>query len=168
MKRYRFHIIFLLVMLMGSIAQAQHKTDPGITMIDVYFSNYSNLPKYKVTTMNERMIEHSNKVGMWTHPAFARIMKQVKLYKFLNFDSSVKLSAEIVSKLSAAVKKDKLYEEYYRASMSGAVSTLIYTKGVQRITEITYITIDSKHMHISCFVGDNIDIESIRTLAPKQ
>jgi hypothetical protein len=168
MKRYLFHIIFLQVMLVGSTAQAQNQAEPRITMIDLYFNNYFNQPKYKVTTMNERMIEHSNEIGMWTHPAFAKVMKQVRLYKFLNFNSSPKLSAEIVSKLSAAVRKDKLYEEYYRSSMSGAVSTLIYTRGEKRITEITYITIDSKQLHISCFVGNNIDIESIRTLAPKQ
>jgi len=168
MTRYLRTIIFLLFILIGLNAPAQNKTETEITMIDLYFKEYSSQPKYKVITMNERMIQHSNETGMWTHPAFAKVMKQVTLYRFVNFDSSPEMSSKIVDKLSAAVKKDKRYDEYYRSSTKGAVSTLIYTKGKKTITEITYITIDSKHMHISCFVGNSIDLENIRTLAPNK
>lgn len=168
MKRYLKIMLFCLSILTNLSVQAQNNTELESTMIDSYFKDYSGQPKYKVTTMNERMIQHSNEIGMWTHPAFAKVMKQVRLYKFLNFHSSPQMSSEIVNKLVTAVRKDKLYDEYYRSSQNGAVSTLIFTKGKKPITEITYITIDSKHMHISCFVGNSIDIESIRTLAPNK
>jgi hypothetical protein len=102
---------------------------------------------------------------MWSHPSIARIMKQVKVYKYLNFNSSTQHSEEIVNQLDQAVSKGNLYKEYFRWELNDRTSSVIYTRGKENIvTEVVYFTISAKQIHVSCYVGDNIDLESIRSL----
>jgi hypothetical protein len=135
------------------------------TMIDLYFSRYSDEPKYEVNTMGEAMVKRTNEMRMWSHPSIARIMKQVKVYKYLNFNSSAEHSEEIVNQIDKAVNKDNLYKEYFRWELNDRTSSVIYTRGKESIvTEVVYFTISAKKIHVSCYVGDNIDLESIRSL----
>lgn len=150
-----------------SFSFGQEKTVTGKTetMIDLYFKRYSAESRYQVNTMGEAMVKRTNEMGMWTHPSIARIMKQVKMYKYLNFDASPDHLQEIISQIGAAVKKGNIYKEYFKWELNDNVSSVIYTKGDNKITELDYITINKGHISVGCFIGDDIDMESIRTLA---
>ena len=155
-----------LLLFTASFSFGQNKADGQTeTMIDLYFKRYSGEPGYEVNTMGEAMVKRTNEIGMWTHPSIARIMKQVKTYKYLNFDSSPEHSGEIVAQVDAVVKKGNLYKEYFRWELNGTTLSIIYTHGSSsKITELDYVTISKKQISVSCFVGDNIDMESIRSL----
>jgi len=156
-----------LLLFTTAFSFGQNKATAGQTetMIDLYFKRYSGEPGYEVNTMGEAMVKRTNEIGMWTNPSIARIMKQVKTYKYLNFDSSPEHSREIVAQVDAAVKKGNLYKEYFRWELNNTTSSIIYTHGSSsKITELAYVTISKKQISVSCFVGDNIDMESIRSL----
>ncbi len=164
MKAFLF-ICLLLFTTAFSFGQNKATAGQTETMIDLYFKRYSGEPRYEVNTMGEAMVKRTNEIGMWTHPSIARIMKQVKTYKYLNFDSSPEHSREIVAQVDAAVKKGNLYKEYFRWELNDTTSSIIYTHGSSsNITELDYVTISKKQISVSCFVGDNIDMESIRSL----
>jgi len=164
MKAFLF-ICLLLFTTAFSFGQNKATAGQTETMIDLYFKRYSGEPRYEVNTMGEAMVKRTNEIGMWTHPSIARIMKQVKTYKYLNFDSSPEHSREIVAQVDAAVKKGNLYKEYFRWELNDTTLSIIYTHGSSsNITELDYVTISKKQISVSCFVGDNIDMESIRSL----
>jgi hypothetical protein len=164
-----FKFIVLLTLLFTKAAYAQStKTTADDTMIGRYFKAYANQPKYRITTMSEQMVAQSNEMGMWKHPSIARIMKQVKTYQYLNFDAPPAFSANVISRLDAAVKKDGLYQEYFNWETNGTVSALIYTRGKAAISEVVYITLGPKRIHISCYLGNNISMESIKALAKNE
>jgi hypothetical protein len=164
-----FKLLVLLTLLLTQSAFAQSaKTMADDTMIGRYFKAYEDQPKYRITTMSEQMVAQSNEMGMWKHPSIARIMKQVKSYQYLNFDAPADFTATVIKKLDAAVKKDRLYQEYFKWETNGTVSALIYTRGKTAITEVVYITLSPKRMHISCYLGNNISMESIKALAKNE
>jgi len=164
MKAFLF-ICLLLFTTAFSFGQNKAAAGQTETMIDLYFKRYSGEPGYEVNTMGEAMVKRTNEIGMWTNPSIARIMKQVKTYKYLNFDSSPEHSREILAQVDAAVKKGNLYKEYFRWELNDTTSSIIYTHGSSsNITELDYVTISKKQISVSCFVGDNIDMESIRSL----
>jgi hypothetical protein len=163
MKNIIIYFSLLLSNISFSFAQ-QKSTDKVETMIDFYFKQYSAEPKYEINTMGEAMVKRTNEMGMWTHPSIARIMKQVKTYKYLNFNGTPENLQKIVNQLDAAVKKNNTYKEYFRWEMNNTISSVIYTKGDKKITELDYITINKGRISVSCFIGDNIDMESIRSL----
>ena len=160
-------LFFSLLLTSISFSFGQDKPTDGKveTMIDLYFTRYATEPKYEINTMGEAMVKRTNEMGMWTHPSIARIMKQVKTYKYLNFNGSSEHLQEVAGQVDAALKKGALYKEYFRWEVNDTISSLIYTKGDKRITELDYITINKGHISVSCFIGDNIDMESIRSLA---
>lgn len=158
-------IYFSLILSSISFSFAQQKPSGQVeTMIGLYFKPYSAEPKYQINTMGEAMVKRTNEMGMWTHPSIARIMKQVKTYQSLNFNGTPENLQKIVNQIDAAVKKNKVYQEYFRWEMNNTVSSVIYTRGDKKIIELDYITISKGHISVSCFVGDDIDMESIRSL----
>ncbi len=165
MKTAILYLSLFLASMSFSFGQDKPATSKVETMIDLYFKRYSAQPKYEINTMGEAMVKRTNEMGMWTHPGIARIMKQVKTYKYLNFNSSPKYLQEVVAQVDAAVKKDGLFKEYFRWELNDVISTVIYIKGDKKITELDYITINKEHISVSCFIGEDIDMESIRSLA---
>ncbi|MFD2581370.1 hypothetical protein ACFSR6_02640 [Pedobacter vanadiisoli] len=158
-------VYFSLLLTMVSFSYGQQKSAGNAeTMIDLYFKSYSGESKYQINTMGEAMVKRTNEMGMWTHPSIARIMKQVKTYKYLNFNSSSENLQKIIAQVSTAVNKGNIYKEYFRWETNDVVSSVIYTKGDKKITELDYITLNKGHISVSCFIGDNIDMESIRSL----
>ncbi|NRF37718.1 DUF4252 domain-containing protein [Pedobacter foliorum] len=161
-------IILSIYLLLSTAAFTSGQGKPASqtkTMIDLYFSRYSDEPKYEVNTMGEAMVKRTNEMHMWSHPSIARIMKQVKVYKYLNFNSSPQHSEEIVNQIDKAVNKDNWYKEYFKWELNDRTSSVIYTRGKENmVTEVVYFTISAKKIHVSCYVGDNIDMESIRSL----
>jgi hypothetical protein len=156
-----------ILLLTVTVSFGQDKTAGGSeTLIDLYFKPYSGEPKYEVNTMGEAMVKRTNEMGMWKHPAIARIMQQVKMYKYLNFNGESGHLQQVVAEVDAAMKKGSLYKEYFKWEMNNAVSSIIYTRSSgNKIIEVDYVTTSKSHLSVSCFVGDNINMESIRALA---
>lgn len=164
MKNLTLTIYLLLVSTAFTFGQKKSVSQTK-TIIDLYFNRYADEPGYEVNTMGEAMVKRTNEMGMWSHPSIARIMKQVKVYKYLNFNSSPQHSEEIISQIEVAVNKDRLYKEYFKWELNDRTSSVIYTRGKENVvTEVVYLTISAKKMYVSCYVGDNIDMESIRSL----
>lgn len=156
-------LAILLCFAMGNLF-AQDKAAKEQTFIDLYLKPYSSEAKYQVNTMGEAMVKRSNEMGMWTHPSIARIMKQVKLFKTLNFNTD--RTQEIIKQIAATTQKAHVYNEYFKWEMNGAVSSVIYTRNNgSKVVELVYLTANKRGVNVSCFIGDDIDLESIRSLA---
>ncbi|MCF0063208.1 DUF4252 domain-containing protein [Dyadobacter chenwenxiniae] len=165
MKRICF-IYIILFSSYYSFGQDKLAPEPNQTFIDLYFKQYAGMPGYSVNTMGEAMVKRSNETGMWSHPSIARIMKQVKTYKYLSFDSSPEKSNQIISQLDTEMKKSSIYKEYYRWELNGKTSGIIYTRSNgNKITELVNVSVGKKNFLVSSFLGDNIDLESVRSLA---
>lgn len=138
----------------------------NVTMIDLYFSEYSNQPGYKKYTLNEDMIKNSIANDVWKHPSIKNIMQHVKLYQNLNFISTSRLNKQIIDKINEQNRINNKYKEYFRFGLNGGISTIIYTKGENNnITELVCITINKSNViNISCFVGNSISMEDIEGL----
>jgi hypothetical protein len=159
--------IVIIAVLLISVLRLNAQNRIPKTMIDLYFTSYSHQPEYEVNTMGEDMIKNTLKIGMWTNPAFARIMRQIKTYQYVDFRSTAELNKKIINHITEENHTNHIYKEYFRWEMNGKVSSIIYTKGSDNdITEVVYLTIDSKdNVDVSCFVGDHISMESIEDLA---
>lgn len=157
-------LLFILLCLSLSPLFAQDKAAKEQTFIDLYLKPYSSEAKYQINTMGEAMVKRSNEMGMWTHPSIARIMKQVKLFKSLNFNTD--RTQQIVAQIEAAVQKATIYKEYFKWEANDTVSSIIYTRNSgSKVTELVYLTVNKKGINVSCFIGDDINLESIRSLA---
>lgn len=166
MKVIVLSIYVMLFTVSFSFGQDKRAASQNETFIDLYFKRYTAEPKFSVNTMGEAMVKRSNELGMWSHPSIARIMKQVKMYQYLSFDSSPEHSTEIIRQLDLTMKKSSIYKEYYRWELNGTTSGIIYTRSNgNKITELVNISVGKKNFLVSCFVGDNIDMESVRSLA---
>lgn len=158
MKRILLAGILLIVAYSGNSQNTKY-----VTMIDLYFSEYSNQPNYKKYTLNEDMIKNSIANDVWKHPSIAKIMQHVMLYQNLNFKSTTRLNKQIIDKISDYNRINNKYKEYFRFDLNGRVSTIIYTKGDNNnITELVCITIDKSNViNVSCFVGNSISMKDI-------
>lgn len=138
----------------------------SVTMIDLYFSEYTNQPGFEKYTFNEDMIKNSIANDMWKHPSISKIMQHVKLYQNLHFKSTSQLNKQIIDKISKKNRVNNKYKEYFRYGLNGNVSTIIYTKGENNnITELVCLTIDKRDgVNVSCFVGDRISMKDIEGL----
>jgi len=105
------------------------------TMIDKYFSSYSKQPGFEVKQMSEAMINRSNETGMWKHPAIARIMKQIRFYKYLDMPAS----QEFVTKVTGSGKPKSKKRPWYTMNTSDgrkmAIHRLLFIPGKKAITE---------------------------------
>jgi hypothetical protein len=161
-------IFIYIIVFTNCICLGQGKTgaEQNQSFIDLYFKQYSHMPRYTVNTMGEAMVKRSNETGMWTHPSIARIMKQVKTYKYLSFDSTPEFSGKLIGQLDEEIKKSSIYKEYYRWELNGVTSGVIYTRyNGNKITELVNVSVGKKNLLVSSFLGDNIDLESVRSLA---
>ena len=161
-------IVIYILLFTSYISLGQGKAEPeqSQTFIDLYFRQYADLPKYAVNTMGEAMVKRSNETGMWSHPSIARIMKQVKTYKYLSFDSPPEYSKKVINQLDDEMKKSSTYKEYYRWELNGVTSGIIYTRSNgNKITELVNVSVGKKKLLVSSFLGDDIDLESVRLLA---
>jgi len=161
MKKILLIGMVLLVAYAGNAQSAKN-----VTMIDLYFSEYSNQPGYKKYTLNEDMIKNSIAHDMWKHPSIKNIMQHVKLYQNLSFRSTSRLDKQIIDKISEQNRINNKYKEYFRFGLNGGISTIIYTKGENNnITELVCVTINKSNViNVSCFVGDGISMEDIESL----
>lgn len=163
MKRY---ILIILHISLSTVCFGQKQQTPPANnnMIDQYFAIYANQPGYEVQLMGESMIKRSNEMGMWKHPIVARIMKQIKYYRYLNMPVSKATKLKVIERLNADVNRDGIYEEYYRQEATDS-TIIIYTKGQKAITELVLVSSQGNNLNVSSFFGNQIDMESIRALA---
>ena len=166
MKTILFSFWVLLFSVSPLFGQEKISADQTQTLIDIYLKSFSGEPGYRVSGMSEEMMKHFNETGMWKNPNFARFMKQIKIYKTLHFQSSAESAQQIVGNADAAIKKDNLYKPYAMLKQNGATSYIYIRTTKNKITEIGYIVINQSGIGASSFVGDNIDIESIRSIFP--
>lgn len=154
----------MLFVLSIGLSFSQAKTRPkDETMIDRYFTENVQSGG-KVMTLREAMIKRSLEIGMYKHPGIIKVLKQVTTYKTLSFGSSAEQSAKTLVLLDQKIKKDHSYDEYFRYEDDDITSSVIYTRGGKIITELTVITVGRSNLTVSCYIGDNISIESIREL----
>ncbi|MDN5286000.1 MAG: hypothetical protein JWR38_2274 [Mucilaginibacter sp.] len=164
MKTYMILLCVILISVNNTYGQEKVVDSSNDTMIDKYFSGYSKQPGFEVKQMSEAMINRSNETGMWKHPAIARIMKQIRFYKYLDMPASQEFVTKVLDQVNQKVKKDHVYDEYFRWEQNGNTSVIIYTRGKKAITELVTVSIQWGNMHVSSFVGDAIDIESVKAL----
>lgn len=162
-----YNILILSIVCSANLCLGQEKLSIGSTdnMIDKYFRIYASQPGYEVQYMGEAMVKRSNETNVWKHPAISRIMKQVRAYKNLNIPVTPDLTNKIIQQLDQSIRKDKIYEEYYRYETNGKISFILYTRGNKIITEVVSISIQWGNMHVSSFMGDNIEMASIKALS---
>jgi hypothetical protein len=156
----------LLFSFSSLFSQDKASSGPVQTIMDIYLNSFSGESGYRVSVMNEEMLKRFNETGVWKNPSFARFMKQIKIYKNLHFQSSSESSQQIANQVDAAIRKDHLYKPYVVLKQNGATSYIYIRTNGNKITELAYITINQNGIGASSFVGDNIDIENIRSLVP--
>lgn len=159
--------VVMIAILLIAVLRLNAQNRVPKTMIDLYFTAYSRQPGYETNTMGEDMIKNTLKIDMWKHPSIARIMRQISLYQYLDFQSTTELNKKIISGITEQNHTNNIYKEYFRWELNGKTSSIIYTRGPNNnITEVVYLTIDAKdNVYVSCFVGDHISMESIEDLA---
>jgi len=163
MKTYNL-ILFHLFLSALCWGQEKQVSPSNNSMIDKYFTVYAKQPGYEVQLMGESMISRSNEMGMWKHPTIARIMKQVKYYKYLNIPVTTGTKLKMIERLNLEVQKDGLYHEYYKQEASDN-TIIIYTKGLKIVTELVLVSDQGNRLNVSCFFGNHIDMDSVRALA---
>jgi len=161
-----FLIIFPLLFLTSvALAQVKVSANQTKTMIDLYFKPYLQEPGYQINTMGEAMIKSTIDMGNYSNPSVARIMKQIKTFKYLIFESLPDHSKEIFSKVEANIARDKQYKEYFRSEQNDSAITFIYTReSGNKIIELATVSISKRSFTVNCFNGENINLESIRLL----
>jgi hypothetical protein len=159
---------FWVILFSVSPLFSQDKTSEvrAPTLIDIYLKSFSGEPGYRVSGMSEDMLKRFNETGMWKNPNLARFMKQIKLYKSLHFQSSTENGRQIIGKIDAAIKKDRLYKPYAVLNQNGAISDIYIRTNGNKVIELAYVVINNSGIGASSYVGDNIEIESIRSLVP--
>lgn len=161
-KKILLYAMFFVLSTGLSFGQATTRPKDE-TMIERYFSENVQSGG-KVMTLREAMIKRSLEIGMYKHPGMIKVLKQVTTYKTLRFGSSAEQSAKTLAQLDQKIKKDHSYNEYFRYEDDDTTSSVIYTRGGKIINELTVITVGRNDLIVSCYIGDNISIESIREL----
>lgn len=159
-------IILLLLSLSFNLAFGQEKNSGKAddSFVDAYFTTYAKMPGYDAQMMGEAMVKRLNDKEAWKHPSIARIMKQVKTYKNLSMPVTPEFTSSMLEQLDQQVKKDQRYDQYYRKVTANSV-VIIYTRGKQLIKEIAVVSIAWGRLTVSSFIGDQIDLESVRALS---
>lgn len=161
------HYIILFILSLSfnlAFGQGNNSGKAEDSFVDAYFTSYAKMPGYNAQTMGEAMIKRLSGKGSWKHPSIARIMKQVKTYKNLSLPVSPQFTNTMIEQLDQDVRKDGRYDQYYR-KVTGESIVIIYTRGKPTIKEIAVVSVAWGHLTVSSFIGDQIDLESVRALS---